>query len=161
MHLDTILCLYYTVSVEPPSKGHFGISHFVLYGEVVLFSWERGPKEHPLLGGCPLPTVNFDFVCSSIIWMMAPILSLQMSGYQSLNGDTKRIYSTYVTKLNRKNRPDSRIYVLCDHHLYRLDTSFKISRRAPIPLGDIKGMSISPGNDQALVIHCSVRFLGL
>ena len=46
------------ISVEPPSKRHFGISHFVLCSEVVLFSEvknvrEKGPKERPLLGGCP------------------------------------------------------------------------------------------------------------
>ena len=48
-------------SREPPNKGHFWTSHFVLRWEVVLFSevknelllWERGPELHPLLGGCP------------------------------------------------------------------------------------------------------------
>ena len=48
-------------AVGPLSKRHFGISHFVLCREVVLFLevknllmvWERGPKECPLLEGCP------------------------------------------------------------------------------------------------------------
>ena len=51
----------------PLSKGHFGISHFVLCREVVLFLevknvltiWERGPKEHPLLGNCPFLVGSF------------------------------------------------------------------------------------------------------
>ena len=45
-------------TVEPPNKGHFGTSHFVLCWEVVLFlevknEWERCPELRPLLGGCP------------------------------------------------------------------------------------------------------------
>ena len=48
-------------AVEPLNKGHFGICHFVIRWEVVLFSelkheallWERGPEACPLSGGCP------------------------------------------------------------------------------------------------------------
>lgn len=80
-----------------------------------------------------------------------------MSAYQSLNGDMKRLFSCNVIKLNRKEKPDHRAFVLCDRHLYRLDgISFKLTKKAPIPLEDVTGLSISPGNDQALVIHCKV-----
>ena len=81
---------------------------------------------------------------------------VQMAAYQDLNRDSKRVYSAHVIKLNRKNKPNARIYVLCDRHLYRLDGNFKISKKGPIGLEKIVSMSISPGNDQALVIHCSV-----
>ena len=30
-------------------------------------------------------------------------------------------------------------------------------KKAPIEIGDILGMSLSPGGDQALIIHCAVR----
>ncbi len=80
-----------------------------------------------------------------------------MAPYQDLNGDTKRLYSASVIKLNRKSKPDPRIYVVCDRHFYRLDGNIKISKKGPILLEEITGFSISPGNDQALVIHCLVR----
>lgn len=83
-----------------------------------------------------------------------------MSAYQSLNGDIKRLYSCYIIKLNRKEKPDPRIFALCDRHLYRLDAAtFKLTKKAPIPLEDVTGFSISPGNDQALVVHCKVSIL--
>lgn len=80
-----------------------------------------------------------------------------MSAYQSINGDTKRLYSCYIIKLNRKEKPDPRVFALCDHYLYRLDVhSFRLTKKAPISLEDVTGFSISPGNDQALVFHCKV-----
>ena len=79
-----------------------------------------------------------------------------MTAYQDLNKETKRLYSAHVTKLNRKNRPNARVLALCDHNLYRLDSNFTITKKGPIALEDVVGISISPGTDQALVIHCSV-----
>lgn len=79
-----------------------------------------------------------------------------MIAYQNLSGDTKRFFSGYVTKRNRMDRPNARIFVLCDRNFYRLDTNFAITRKGPISLEEIVGMSISPGTDQALVVHCSV-----
>ena len=79
-----------------------------------------------------------------------------MMAYQNLNKDNKRLYSAHVTKLNRSMKPDSRIYVLCDLHLYRLGPNYKMTKKAPVELGQITGMSISPGMDQAIVIHCVV-----
>ena len=62
--------------MEPPCKGHFGAIHFVLYGEVVLFSevknellqWGRGPEECPLLGGCPFLRGSFIIGSSTIFF---------------------------------------------------------------------------------------------
>ena len=47
-------------TVEPPNKGHFGTSHFVLCREAVFFSevknvlvqWEGCAEMCPLQGGC-------------------------------------------------------------------------------------------------------------
>jgi hypothetical protein len=81
-----------------------------------------------------------------------------MAAYQNLSGDSKRFYSGHVTKLNRKNRPNARIIVLGDRNLYRLDTNFVLTRKGPVDYEEIVGMSVTPGNEQALVIHCSVRY---
>ena len=80
-----------------------------------------------------------------------------MKAYQDKNGDKKLLYSCHVIKLNRKMKPDSRICVLSECYLYRLDTSFLAKKRHFVGIGQIVGLSISPGNDQALVIHCVVR----
>lgn len=77
----------------------------------------------------------------------------------NINMDTARLYSAQVTKLNRNMKPDSRVYVLCDLHFYRLDSSYSMKKKAPIEIGQILRLSISPGDDQAIVIHCSVSAL--
>ena len=77
----------------------------------------------------------------------------------NINLDTTRVYSAHVIKLNRGMKGDPRIYVLCDLHFYRLDSSYTMKKKGPIELGQILRLSISPGNDQALVIHCAVSTL--
>ena len=82
-----------------------------------------------------------------------------MTEYQDLNGDRQRLYSGHVTKLNRHRRGDLRVVVLCDKHLYLLQTNLNSSKKRPMELEQIVGLSISPGNDHALVIHCKVKAL--
>lgn len=79
-----------------------------------------------------------------------------MTGYQDLNGDRQRLYSCHVIKLNRHMRPNPRVFILCDKHLYWLKSSYQFSNKAPVELGQITGLSVSPGSDQALVVHCVV-----
>lgn len=81
-----------------------------------------------------------------------------MTEYQDLNGDRLRIYSCHVTKLNRHMGGDPRVFVLCDKHIYRLTRDYHHSKKAPIELEQIVGLSVSPGNDQALVVHCVVSY---
>ena len=45
--------------------------------------------------------------------------------------------------------------MLCDLHLYRLYDDYTM-KKAPIDIGDILGISLSTGPDQALAIHCAV-----
>lgn len=77
-----------------------------------------------------------------------------LTGYQTINKDNYRLYSAHVTKLSRAMKPYQRVYVLCDLHFYRLNGSYKLGKKPPVELGQITGISISPGNDQSLVIHC-------
>ena len=79
-----------------------------------------------------------------------------MAAYQNLSGDSKRFYSGQVIKLNRKNRPNSRVFVLGDRHLYKLDSNFVLTRKGPIDYEDVVSISLSPGSEQSVVIHCSV-----
>ena len=79
-----------------------------------------------------------------------------MAAYQDLSGDSRRALSCHVTKLNRKDRPNPRIFVLCDRNFYRLDPNYVLTKKGPVNFDEVTGMSISPGNDQSLVIHCSV-----
>ena len=52
-----------------------------------------------------------------------------------------------------------RVYVLCDLHLYRLYDDYTMKKKAPIDIGDILGISLSNGADQAIVLHCAVSLL--
>ena len=48
--------------------------------------------------------------------------------------------------------------MLCDLHFYRLYDDYTM-KKAPIDIGDILGISLSTGPDQALAIHCAVSTL--
>ena len=80
-----------------------------------------------------------------------------MTGYQDLNGDRQRLYSCHVTKINRHRSADTRIFVLCDKYMYLLHKNYKSSKKSPIEIEKVIGLSISPGNDNALIVHCEVR----
>ena len=82
-----------------------------------------------------------------------------MSVYQDVNGDTERLYSSHVTKLNRHLKANRRVLVLCDKHLYHLTSDYQLSKRSMIEVDMITGISISTGNDQAMVIHCVVSVI--
>lgn len=79
-----------------------------------------------------------------------------MTAYQNLYGDKKRLYSCLVTKLNRRLKSNSRVFVLCDKHLYRLTNDYKLAKTGLIELEMVTGVSISTGCDQAIVLHCVV-----
>ena len=74
-----------------------------------------------------------------------------------LNGDRQRLYSSHVIKLNRHRKSDARVLVLCDRYIYLLHKNYQSSKKSPIEVDKVKGLSISPGDDQALVIHFEVR----
>ena len=80
----------------------------------------------------------------------------QMTAYQEVNGDKKRLYSCHVTKLNRRLKSDQWVLVLGEKHLYRLNSDYQLAKRGTIELEMITGLSISTGKDQTIVIHCVV-----
>ena len=59
----------------------------------------------------------------------------------SMNGGQNKVYSAHVVKLNRSMKPQPRVYVLTDTHLYRLDNKYNNTK----------------GSDPAVVIHTTVR----
>ena len=80
-----------------------------------------------------------------------------MKAFENLNADTNRLYSASVIKFSRSGKADKRVYALCDLHLYRLDENYTMKAKGPIELGAIKSISMGPGKDQTLVLHCVVR----
>ena len=72
-----------------------------------------------------------------------------------------KVTNSYQTELNSVPNLYSfhRVYVLCDLHLYRLYDDYTMKKKAPIDIGDILGISVSNGADQAIVIHCAVSIL--
>ncbi|XP_046677744.1 unconventional myosin ID, partial [Homalodisca vitripennis] len=63
------------------------------------------------------------------------------------------LFSSYVVKTNRFNKPAERVLVVTDLAIYKLDVhKFKPMRRG-MPIQDVVGLSLSPGRDQLVVIH--------
>jgi len=80
-----------------------------------------------------------------------------MAGFMSMNGGQNKIYSAHVVKLNRSMKPQPRVYVLTDTHLYRLDTKYNNTKKGPLELSKITSVEVSKSSDPAVVIHTTVR----
>ena len=75
----------------------------------------------------------------------------------SMNGGQNKVYSANVIKLNRSMKPQPRVYVLTDTHLYRLDNKYNNTKKGPLELSKITSVEVSKGSDAAVVIHTTVR----
>ena len=75
----------------------------------------------------------------------------------SMNGGQNKVYSARVVKLNRSMKPQPRVYVLTDTHLYRLDNKYNNTKKGPLELSKITSVEVSKGSDPAVVIHTTVR----
>jgi len=63
------------------------------------------------------------------------------------------LFSSYIQKTNRFNKPADRALLITDIHIYKLETKkFKAMRKGS-PIAEVTGLSLSPGRDQLLVIH--------
>lgn len=80
-----------------------------------------------------------------------------MGGFMSMNGGQNKVYSANVIKLNRSMKPQPRVYVLTDTHLYRLDNKYNNTKKGPLELSKITSVEVSKGSDAAVVIHTTVR----
>jgi len=92
------------------------------------------------------------------IWVQACyiLFPLQMGGFMSMNGGQTKLYSANVIKLNRSMKPQPRVYVLTETHLYRLDQKYSSTKKGALELNKISSVEVSKGSDSAIVIHTTV-----
>lgn len=74
----------------------------------------------------------------------------------SMNGGQTKLYSANVIKLNRSMKPQPRVYVLTETHLYRLDQKYSSTKKGALELNKISSVEVSKGSDSAIVIHTTV-----
>eukprot|EP01137_Pigoraptor_chileana_P033118 Opistho-2@23554 len=76
-----------------------------------------------------------------------------VQGYMTKDGDREVVFSELVVKLNRKGKAQDRCVAVTEKRIYKLDPSFKLCK-APIPLSSVTAVSVGPGKDQGVVVHC-------
>lgn len=66
------------------------------------------------------------------------------------------MFSSFVRKVNRFNKIAQRVLLVSDSHIYKLDPEkrFKPMKRG-WPISEVTGLSLTPGQDQLIVIHSS------
>lgn len=63
-------------------------------------------------------------------------------------------FSAHVRKVNKNNKCEDRALLITDKQVYKLDPAKNYKpMRAGVPLHKIKGVSVSSGTDQLLIIH--------
>lgn len=64
------------------------------------------------------------------------------------------LFSSNVTKFNRFNKVAERVLLVTDKSLYKLDNTKYRNMKEGIEYTQMTGISVSPGKDQLIVIHC-------
>ncbi|XP_011341843.2 myosin-IA [Ooceraea biroi] len=63
------------------------------------------------------------------------------------------LFSAFIKKTNRFNKPADRVLVVTEHAVYKLDdVKFKTMKKG-MPIAEITGLSVSPQRDQLITIH--------
>ena len=90
--------------------------------------------------------------------MLAPAFAAQRSAFLGLTRDSEVVFSAFVTKVNRNGSGTPRALVLSENNLYKLDAkSFKI-HKTPVPIKDIKSISLTTKKDTTVVLHLEGGF---
>lgn len=63
------------------------------------------------------------------------------------------LFSAFIRKTNRFNKPKDRVLVVTEHAIYKLESSKFKTMRKGMPITEITGLSVSPGMDQLITIH--------
>ncbi|XP_029660963.1 unconventional myosin ID [Formica exsecta] len=63
------------------------------------------------------------------------------------------LFSAFIRKTNRFNKPADRVLVVTEHAVYKLDDVRFKNMRKGMPIAEITGLSVSPGKDQFIAIH--------
>ncbi|KAB7502891.1 Myosin-IA [Armadillidium nasatum] len=69
------------------------------------------------------------------------------------DGLRKIVFSSMIRKMNRHDKMAERAFVMTDKHLYKLHHKTFKPLKSAIPLQEVTGVSLSPGQDQLIVIH--------
>ncbi|KMQ97753.1 myosin-ia-like isoform x1 protein [Lasius niger] len=63
------------------------------------------------------------------------------------------LFSAFIRKTNRFNKPADRVLVVTEHTVYKLDDVRFKSMKKGMPIAEITGLSVSPERDQFITIH--------
>ncbi|XP_033193175.1 unconventional myosin ID [Bombus vosnesenskii] len=63
------------------------------------------------------------------------------------------LFSAFIRKTNRFNKPKDRVLVVTEHAIYKLESSKFKNMKKGMPITEITGLSVSPGKDQLITIH--------
>ncbi|KAG0729962.1 Myosin-IA [Chionoecetes opilio] len=69
------------------------------------------------------------------------------------DGFREVLFSSLVRKINKKDKMAERGLVVTDKHIYKLHGKTFKPLRSPIPIVEVSGISVSPGQDQLVIIH--------
>nr|CAI5842506.1 unnamed protein product [Callosobruchus analis] len=67
---------------------------------------------------------------------------------------TQVIFSSYVTKFNKFNKVAERVMLVTDQQIFKLDCEKFRNMKEGVAISDLTGLSVSPGRDQLIVLHC-------
>lgn len=69
-------------------------------------------------------------------------------------GSGNVLFSSFVTKFNKFNKCAERVILITDRQLFKLDALKFRNMKEGVGLTDLTGVSVSPGHDQLIVLHC-------
>lgn len=64
------------------------------------------------------------------------------------------LFSSFVTKFNKFNKVAERVMLVTDRAVFKLDGEKFRNMKEGVAIGDLTGLSVSPGHDQLVVLHC-------
>lgn len=63
------------------------------------------------------------------------------------------LFSCLVRKINKSDKMAERAILVTDKQMYKLHSKTFKALRSPIPIQELTGLSVSPGQDQLIVLH--------
>ncbi|XP_024946360.1 myosin-IA isoform X2 [Cephus cinctus] len=63
------------------------------------------------------------------------------------------LFSAFIRKTNRFNKPADRVLLVTEHAIYKMENSKFKTMKKVVQIVEITGLSVSPGNDQLVIIH--------
>ncbi|XP_044760641.1 unconventional myosin ID [Coccinella septempunctata] len=64
------------------------------------------------------------------------------------------LFSSFVTKFNKFNKVAERVLLITDMYIFKLDNLKFRNMKEGVAIKELTGITVSPGNDQLIVLHC-------